>query len=92
MVRLLGLVFGIVGIVVGFALIFGAPKFLELPHAAWAVLGGLVLVVLFLVYIMFWTIVHAERLTERRKKVARVSVHGWTDALDQETAYKEKHS
>jgi hypothetical protein len=67
MVRLLGLVFGVVGVLAGFALVFGAPKFLGLPYAAWAVLGGLVVVVLFFVYIMFWTIVYAERLRKKKR-------------------------
>ena len=71
MVRLLararGLVLGIVGMLAGYALIFGAPKFLGVPYAGWAVLVGLVLVVLFFICILFWTIVYVERLTESRR-------------------------
>lgn len=68
MVRLLGLVLGIVGMLAGYTLVFGAPKFLGFPYAGWAVLGGLVLVLLFFFYILFWTIDYGERLTERKRE------------------------
>lgn len=64
-----GLVLGIVGMLAGYALVFGAPKFLRLPYAGWAVLVGLFLVILFSICILFWTIVYVERLTERKKRL-----------------------
>jgi len=51
--RVRGLVLGIVGVLVGYALVFGAPKFLALPYAGWAVLVGLFLVAVLYLHRVF---------------------------------------